>query len=184
MDESGKEASAQLERNDIPPPPFVSGTVTKGSDTLAFFAADDWKVTVDVAALAVDLPQTGVTPSTQLSTLTAESVGRLVQACYHEARHAEQAFLAARMEAEQAKGSLTASVLSRRVGIKEEIAEVALSAALVTMPDVLKAKAEAWRTFMVGGRHIPYRTWNKEVQDQISVLLAVGLSTMQEYEEK
>ena len=160
-------ANALLARNGVPEPDVVMGSAAKGTTTLAFFEAKVWTITFDVKALAAS--QAGVTPATTMSALSLESVAELSQAAYHEARHAEQDFLAARSAAEEASGSLSASTLAGRLEIRVDVANAAIAASAVPLPDVLRTKADAWRTFMRGGRHIPYRTWNEGLKNQLAI---------------
>ena len=174
-------AGAQLERNGVPPPDVVPGRAAQGTGTLAFFSAEDWQITVDATGLASASPQTGLTATSRLSTLSVDAVADLAQACYHEARHAEQAFLAARLTAEESGSSLDARLLSRRLGIRVDIAEQAITASARVLPDVLKPKAAAWRTFMLGGRHLPYRQWNEGLKDYLAIFTFVFGPKMDEF---
>ncbi len=177
----GERAVARLSGNGVPEPDVVPGTVPKGSTTLAYFDAQAWTITIDTNALAAASPQTGVTPATKLATLNAASIAELAQACYHEARHAEQTFLAARTSAEEAKGSTDPATLSRAIGIPPAIADAAIAASLTVLPDVLKAKANAWRTFMHGGRYLPYKVWNEGLKDQLDILHLIMGPKMDEW---
>ena len=163
------EVVGMLVNNGVPAPDVVPGTVAKASSTLAFFSAEDWQITLDLSALAGASGQAGVTPATTMATLGIGAVAELSQSCYHEARHAEQAFLAARAAAEDRAGSIDAGTLARSLGIRGDVADAAISASAVVLPDVLRAKADAWRSFMRGGRYVAYRTWNEELKRQIEI---------------
>lgn len=54
------------------------------------------------------------------------------------------------------------------------IAAAAVSAAGTVLPDKLKAKAKAWRTFQRGGKHLPYKQWN----DALSAAVALFNTTV------
>lgn len=164
------EVGEQLARNAVPAPNVVPGTTVKGTGTLAFFTAVDWQITVDATALTSALPQKGVTHTAALSTLTVPDLAYLAQACYHEGRHAEQDFQAARLSAEESKGTITPDLLARRLGIRADVAAAAITESATVLPDVIKAKAAAYRTFMKGGRHIPYRTWNEGLKNTLGVI--------------
>jgi hypothetical protein len=181
LDVVSTKAGDQLERNGVPRPDVGPGTTVTGTGTLAYFNAADWKITLDATALAKASPQAGVTPATQLSTLNLAAVADLAQSCYHEARHAEQAFLAARLSAEEAKGAVSARTLSLRLGLREDVAAEALTWAGNPMPDVLKTKADAWRAFGQGGRHLPYRLWNDGLRTAIGILNVVLSPTLDDY---
>ena len=174
-------AGALLIRNGVPQPDVLRGSVAKGTSTLALFDAKAWAITVDVNALATASPQSGVTPATRMAGLTIDAVAELSQACYHEARHAEQSFLAARLAAEEATSSIDPDRLSRRMGIKFEIAEAAIWASGTVLPDVLKTKANAWRTFMRGGRQVPYKIWNDRLQNQLAIFKFVYSAKIDEW---
>jgi outer membrane protein OmpA-like peptidoglycan-associated protein len=173
-------AQARLVANGVPLPKVVPGTSHAASPTMAYFDPRDWTITIDLAKITSDVKQAGVTATTKLSTLDAESVAILSKTSYHEARHAEQTFLAARLEAEE-KGSRTnVDRLARSMGIQPAIAQKAIDASAVTMPDVLKAKARDWLTFSAGGRHLPYKAWNEGLKNELTALLFVYSTWLQE----
>lgn len=163
------QAVSMLINNGVPAPDVVPGTVPQASSTLAFFVAEDWQITVDLAAIAGASGQTGVTAATPMADLKIETVAELAQTCYHEARHAEQSFLAARALAEERSGSIDAATLARSLGIPVAIADAAIAASATVLPDVLRAKADAWRSFMKGGRYVEYRTWNERLRNQLAI---------------
>ncbi|WP_195909016.1 hypothetical protein [Microlunatus sp. Gsoil 973] len=169
VDAVSREAVGMLVDNGVPAPDVVPGTVPKASSTLAFFSAEDWQITLDTGALAGASGQAGVTPATTMAGLSVEAVAELSQACYHEARHAEQAFLAARAAAEEQGGATDPATLARSLGIRADVAAAAVTASSVVLPDVLRAKGDAWRSFMRGGRYVPYRTWNEKLKSQIEI---------------
>ena len=77
---------------------------------MAFFRPKDWSITLDVDKMTSASPQKGVTHATKMSTLTVDSIAELASTCYHEFRHAEQHFLAARQVAADAPGGISAKI--------------------------------------------------------------------------
>jgi hypothetical protein len=163
------EAGALLDRNGVPRPKILTGTA-KGKGTLAFFMAKEWSITLDVDKLASASPQKGVTHATKMSALTADSIAELASACYHEFRHAEQHFLAARQVAADAPGGMKAKDLADNLEIPITIADAAVSASKTPLPDKYKVQARAWRTTLHGGRHFTYKMWNEELRLLVEII--------------
>jgi hypothetical protein len=163
------EGGALLDRNGVPRPKTAPGKAT-GKGTLAFFMAKDWSITLDVDRMTSGLPQKGVTHATKMSTLTVDSVAELASACYHEFRHAEQNFLAARQAAADAPG-ITAKDLADNMEIPITIAAAAVSASKTPLPDKYKTRARGWRTTMKGGRHFAYKMWNDELRPVLDIII-------------
>lgn len=154
-------AAALLDKNGVPRPKVSPGTMLSAS-TLASFSGKDWAVTLDLAKMAANSSK-GVTPATKMTDLTVDGVAALSSTVYHEFRHAEQNFLAARQAAADAKGGMSAKDLAQNMGIPLTVADEAISASLTPLPDKYQAQARAWRTTMPGGRHFGYKMWNEEV---------------------
>jgi outer membrane protein OmpA-like peptidoglycan-associated protein len=169
IDAVAKDAAAQLDRNGVYQPKVIKGTVKQVS-TLAFFEAHSWSITVDAAKMAADLPQPGLTPGSKMSELKIEAVAELASTVYHEFRHAEQSFLSARVIAEEAAGKIGPKELADQLDIPIDAADAAISAAGTVLPDKLKAKAKAWRTFQRGGRHLPYEQWNDALRAALALV--------------
>lgn len=164
------EAGALLDRNGVPRPRILPGKAT-GKGTLAFFTPTDWSITLDVDKMASASPQKGVTRATKMSTLTVDSVAELASTCYHEFRHAEQHFLAARQVAADAPGGISAKDLAENLEIPITIAAAAVSASKTPLPDKYMIQARAWRTTLPGGRHFAYKTWNEKLRPALEVLI-------------
>jgi outer membrane protein OmpA-like peptidoglycan-associated protein len=164
------QAGALLDRNRVPRPDVLKDKV-EGTGTLAFFNPKDWAITLDVEKMTSASPQGGVTQATMMSALTVEGVAALGSTCYHEFRHAEQHFLAARQAAADAKGGMSPKDLAQNMNIPLNIADEAVSASLTPLPDKYQAQARAWRTTLHGGRHFGYKKWNDKLR------LAVELVT-------
>lgn len=173
-------AQARLVANGVPLPAVAPGTSHAASATVAYFDPGTWTITIDLAKITSDIKQAGVTATTKLRALDAESVAILSKTCYHEARHAEQTFLAARLEAEEKGSRTSADRLARSMGIQVAVAQKAIDASAVTMPDLLKAKARDWLTFSSGGRHQPYKAWNEGLKNELTVLLFVYTTLLED----
>ena len=160
------QAGALLDRNGVPRPDVLPGKA-KSASTLAFFTAKDWAITLDVEKMT---SRSGVTAATKMTNLTVDAVAELASTCYHEFRHAEQYFLAARQAAGDAKGGMSPQDLAQNMDIPLKIADAAMSASNTPLPDKYKAQARAWRTIMPGGRHFGYKTWNEELRPVIELV--------------
>jgi hypothetical protein len=163
------QAGALLDRNGVPRPDVLKGKATL-SGTLAFFTPKDWSITLDVDKMTSAAPQGGITQATKMSALTVDPVAELASTCYHEFRHAEQNFLAARQVAADAKGGISARDLAQNLEIPINIAAEAVSASSTPLPDKYKTQARAWRTTMHGGRHFDYKIWNDELRPVIELV--------------
>jgi outer membrane protein OmpA-like peptidoglycan-associated protein len=153
--------AALLERNGVFHVDVIKGKAPKDG-TLAFFSPKVWKITLDEQKMTSS-SQAGLTPATKMHELTVDAVAELSVTCYHEARHAEQTFMAARLTAEEAKGGMSPRDLALQMDIPLDVAAAAVSASHTVLPDTLKAQASAWRTVEHGGRYLPYKMWNDEL---------------------
>jgi outer membrane protein OmpA-like peptidoglycan-associated protein len=163
-----EQAGALLDRNLVPRPTVVPGTA-KSAATLAFFSPKDWQITVDVQHMTSASSQKGITSATKMSDLTVDAVAEISSTCYHEFRHAEQDFFAARQTAAEARG-IEPKDLAKELDIPPKVADEAVSASLTELPDKYKAQAHAWRSMMPGGRHFAYRQWNEELRPTVELL--------------
>ncbi|MGH3840515.1 MAG: hypothetical protein ACRDS0_03585 [Pseudonocardiaceae bacterium] len=159
-------AGALLDRNGVPNPKVVKGTIPQ-IGALGTFNSKSWTITLDEKKMTSG---SGVTSGTKMSKLTVDAVANLSSTCYHEARHAEQAFMTARLTAEEAKGKMSARDLALKMDIPPAIADAALSASSTMLPDKLKAQASSWQTFAPGGRYFPYKTWNEQLHEDAKLV--------------
>lgn len=145
--------NVQLAANGVPklPAPNLSSLRSAGG-----FVASSWTVQFDLA-------RTATRPLTaKIGELPADRISELAGICYHESRHAEQAFLVARLVASEAKG---AKAVATELDLPVPIAEAALKAT-----DPLPGGKEGlemirgWRAFEKGGKHLDYRDWNESLQ--------------------
>ena len=93
----------------------------------------------------------------KLRDLTPKQLGEVAGICYHEARHAEQMFLVARLVA--SVGKPDAKGVATELEIPESVADKAIKAGAVGKSE--KAKAEEWRAYAKGGKHADYWDWNE-----------------------
>jgi hypothetical protein len=147
--------NAQLKENGVPPirdPPSFGPT---GHGAAGGFSHQTWTVNLDLA-------KTAAHPlATKISDLTADQVAEVAGVCYHEARHAEQAFLVARVVASGAKGKKDAKAIAAELGIPESVAEAAMNSTDPLPGKGSIAQIEQWRAFGESGKHHDYWDWNE-----------------------
>jgi hypothetical protein len=119
------------------------------------FRQKTWKVDLDLASTATH------PLATKIKDLTAEQVAEVAGVCYHEARHAEQAFLVARVVASEAKGKKDAKTIAAELDVPEFVAKAALNSTEPLPGKDAMAQIEQWRAFGKSGRHHDYWDWNE-----------------------
>jgi hypothetical protein len=160
------EVNKQLLANGVPPlpaPVFMSRARNAGG-----FAQSSWTVQLDLARTAKG-PLT-----TKIGTLTADRVAEVASVCFHEGRHAEQAFTVARMVA--AEGGKDAKVIAAEVGIPEWVAKAALAGKGPLPGKTALADVKLWRAIGQTGKHSDYWTWNEDFRGFAANVVA-GLSS-------
>ena len=165
-----RQGAGLLERNGVHQPKVIKDKAVRPGSS-AHFEAKNWQITIDEATMASASSQRGVTPKTKMSALTIDAVADLASDCYHEFRHAEQTFMAARLTAEEAKGDMSPRDLAMEVGIPVEVADDAISASSTVLPDKLKVEARAWRTTGHGGRYVEYKKWNDGLRAALEIFV-------------
>src|SRR5262249_34087325 len=131
------------------------------SSSAAVFHASTWTISVNVQA-------TGHGPNTKVGDLKPEELADFANTFFHEARHAEQRFLMARLAVGKSPGK-NAKEIADEVKTKENVAEAAIKAG-GGLSRAEKAKAEELVEFF--DKHIGYKMWNTRVQDLGSKLMA------------
>lgn len=165
-----RQGAGLLERNGVHQPKVIKDKVARPGAS-AHFEAKTWQITLNEAEMASTSSQRGVTPKTKMSELTIDAVADLASDCYHEFRHAEQTFIAARLTAEEAKGGMSPRDLAMELGIPVEVAADAVSASSSVLPDKLKVQARAWRTTGHGGRYVEYKKWNDGLRAALEIFV-------------
>jgi hypothetical protein len=148
--------NVQLAANGVPklPVPKLDALRTAGG-----FAAASWTVQFDVVRTATR-PLTAA-----LADVPPERLQELAGIFYHECRHAEQAFLVARLVASEPGGPKDAKALAAQLELHEPTAAAALRATgpPPTGKDALE-KIRGWRAYDKGGKHHDYWDWNESLQ--------------------
>jgi len=146
--------NAQLIENDELPIREPSFGPT-GHGAAGGFSHDSWSISLDLAKTAAH-PLTA-----KIGDLTAEQVAEVAGVCYHEARHAEQAFLVARTVANEAKGKKDAKAIASELHIPEFAAKAALNSREPMPGKDGMAQVEQWRALGESGKHHDYWDWNE-----------------------
>ncbi len=133
----------------LPAPVFMARGRNAGG-----FAQSSWTVQLDLARTAQG-PLT-----TKIGTLAADRVAEVANVCFHEARHAEQAFTVARLVA--GEGGKDAKTIAAEVGIPEWVAAAALGAKGPMPSKAALADIRLWRAINQTGKHSDYWTWNED----------------------
>ena len=145
------EANKELVANGVPAlpaPAFIARARNAGG-----FAQHSWTVQLDVARTA-KAPLTS-----KIGTLAVDRVAEVASVCFHEARHAEQAFAVARLVA--GEGGQDAKAIAAEVDIPEVIAQAALDAKGPMPGKAAVAEVKPWRAIGQTGKHSDYWTWNE-----------------------
>jgi hypothetical protein len=150
------ELNQQLAANGVPvlPKPKLDSLRSAGG-----FAAQSWTVQFNLAGTAQH-PLTA-----KIGGIPGDRISEVSGIFYHEARHAEQAFLVARLVASDAKGSKTAKQIATELELYEPTADAALKAT-GPLPGGAGGLAtiRGWRAFEKGGEHYDYWDWNENLQ--------------------
>jgi hypothetical protein len=150
------ELNKQLAANGVPtlPKPKLDSLRSAGG-----FAQKSWTVQFNLAGTAKQ-PLTA-----KIGGIPADRISEIAGIFYHECRHAEQAFLVARLVASEAKGSKTGKQIAAELDLHEPAADAALKAT-GPLPGGKEglAKIKGWRAFEKGGEHHDYWDWNEGLQ--------------------
>jgi hypothetical protein len=151
-----EELNKQLAANGVPtlPRPKLDSLRSAGG-----FAQKSWTVQFNLASTAKQ------SLTAKIGGIPADRISEIAGIFYHECRHAEQAFLVARLVASEAKGSKTAKQIAAELELHEPAADAALKAT-GPLPGGKEglAKIKGWRAFEKGGEHYDYWDWNESLQ--------------------
>jgi hypothetical protein len=153
------QVNVQLVANGVPrlPAPNLSSKRAAGG-----FVASSWTVEFDLQGTATH-PLTA-----KISKLPADRISEVAGLFYHEGRHAEQAFLVARLVASEAKDPKDAKAIAAELDLPARIAEAALKAT-GPLPGGKEGltKIRGWRAFFKGGKHQDYWDWNESLKKYV-----------------
>jgi len=151
-----EELNKQLAANGVPtlPQPKLDSLRSAGG-----FVQKSWTVQFNLASTAKQ------SLTAKIGGIPADRISEIAGIFYHECRHAEQAFLVARLVAAEAKGSKTAKQIAADLELHEPAADAALKAT-GPLPGGKEglAKIKGWRAFEKGGEHYDYWDWNESLQ--------------------
>jgi hypothetical protein len=151
-----EEASSRLEKIGVPAvEPDDASTTSVG-----VFHSSTWTISLNVEK------GTGHPPTTKIGDLKPEELADFADTFFHEARHAEQRFLMARLAVSKSKGK-DAKAIAAAVSIKESVAAAAIKAGPLSSAE--KAKAEQLSEFV--DKHLGYKMWNNGLRDSASELV-------------
>lgn len=152
-----EEASRSLEKIGVP----AVERDDAASTSAAVFHSSTWTISVNVQA-------TGHPPNTKIGDLKPEELADFANTFFHEARHAEQRFLMARLAVARSPGK-DAKAIAGEVATKESVAAAAIKAG-GGLSRAEKAKAEELSEFF--DEHLGYKMWNNRLRDSASELVA------------
>lgn len=152
-----EEANSRLEKIGVPAvEPDTASTTSVG-----VFRSSTWTISLNVEK------GTGYAPTTKVGDLKPDELADFADTFFHEARHAEQRFLMARLAVSKAKNK-DAKAIAAAVSIKESVAEAAIKAG-GNLSSAEKQKAEQlWEFF---DEHLGYKMWNNALRDSASALV-------------
>jgi hypothetical protein len=155
-----EELNKQLAANGVPTLPKPKLDVLRSAGG---FVQKSWTVQFNLASTAKQ------PLSAKIGGIPADRISEIAGVLYHECRHAEQAFLVARLVASEAKGAKTAKQIAAELELDEAAADAALKA---TGPlpggKAGVAKIKGWRTFDKGGAHFDYWEFNEHLQQFVA----------------
>jgi hypothetical protein len=159
-------SNGQLILNGVLPPldPPSFGPILHGR--AGGFTHKTWTVDLDLAKIA------GHPLSTKIKDLTAEQVAEVAGVCYHEARHAEQAFLVARVVASKAQGKKDAKAIAAELVIPEFAANAAVNSTEPLPGKDSMAQIEQWSALGESGKHHGYWDWNEIFRGYVRNVIA------------
>jgi hypothetical protein len=149
-----EEASDRLEKIGVPAVELDDGATT----SVAVFHSSTWTISVNVEN------GTGRPPSTKIGDLKPEELADFTDTFFHEARHAEQRFLMARLAVSKSKD---AKAIAAELLIPESVAVAAVKAG-GKLPRAEQAKAE--QLFEFFDKHLGYKMWNNGLHKSASDL--------------
>lgn len=152
-----EEASARLEKIGVPAVELGT-TAPKGA---AVFQSSTWTISVNVEA-------TGYASTARIGDLKPQDLADFADTFFHEARHAEQRFLMARLAVGRSPGK-DAKAIAAEVSVKESVAAAAIKAG-GGLSSAQKAKAEQLSEFV--DKHLGYKVWNNGLRDSGSAFVA------------
>jgi len=148
-----EEASRWLEKIGVP----AVERDDAASTSAAVFHSTSWTISVNVQAI-------GHAPNTKIGDLKPEELADFADTFFHEARHAEQRFLMARLAVGKSPGK-DAKAIASDVAIKESVAGAAIKAG-GGLSRAEKDKAEELAEFF--DKYIGYKMWNNRLRDSAS----------------
>src|SRR5262245_15089137 len=157
-----EEASRWLEKIGVP----AVERDNAASASAAVFHSSSWTISVNVQAI-------GHAPNTRIGDLKPEELADFADTFFHEARHAEQRFLMARLAVGKSPGK-DAKAIADEVATKPSIAEAAIKAG-GKLPRAEQAKAEELYEFF--DEPLGYKMWNNRLRDSASELVTSLPST-------
>jgi hypothetical protein len=128
------------------------------------FTPKGWTINIDL----VQITKKPVT--TKLRDLTADEAGDVTDTCFHEARHAEQHFLQARVLA--AKDKKDAAAIQAALDIPEPVATAAFDLRMSPPDKAVLPFVEQWNAFDPGGKHADYKKFNNDLMDFVANTIA------------
>jgi len=129
----------------------------KPSTTEGGFRHQEWRMQIN---LDIDL-QRKVSWDDKASSLSADELAIIGNTLYHEARHAEQAFLVARKRAATIRDP---DALARTLDMPVSIAKAAIRVGPPGPNDPGDERIEEWSAFAPSGRYFAYWRWNEAMK--------------------
>ena len=113
------------------------------------FTSSGWTINVDLLQI------TKKPVNTKLRDLTSDEASEVADTSYHEARHAEQAFLQARVLA--SKDKKDAAAIQKALDIPPTVATAAFNLRASPPDKAVLPFVEQWNTLEPGGKHFDYK---------------------------
>jgi len=119
------------------------------------FTGSAWTINIDLLQI------TKKPVTTKLRDLAADEAGEVTDTCFHEARHAEQEFLQARVLA--TKDKKDAAAIKAALDIPPWVATAAFDLRATPPDKAVLPFVEQWNAFEPGGKHFDYKKFNEDL---------------------
>lgn len=148
------------------------------STTEGGFRRQEWEMAIN---LDISLRRP-VSFDAKVSTLSADDLAIIGETFYHEARHAEQAFLVAR---QRATIVLEPDALAKMLDMPVPVANAAIHAGPPGRDDPGAERIDEWSAFAPSGRYFAYWQWNEAMRkvtaDTLNPIVARSPHTADEF---
>jgi hypothetical protein len=147
-----RKANDTLAGEQVPP---VTKPTFEPKRERGLFTGSAWTINIDLLQI------TKKPVATKLRDVAADEAGEVTDTCFHEARHAEQEFLQARVLA--TKDKKDAAAIKTALDIPLSVATAAYDLRASPPDRAILPYVEQWNAFEPGGKHFDYKKFNEDL---------------------